>query len=161
MSTVLDIAKARRNQYAAFVRDEGVLIVWDDTVERVIPAARRLEQQLLDLLWCDEKNDIQASPSGILTYSMPNLHYTVRPSLPELASTPRLQTAAPQMDLEANKDGEKSERPTMKITAVVSGLSVALTIMLMGLLLREFIGRISLPHLRQDLYLYVTCTRAI
>ena len=37
------LARARKHQYAAFVRSEGVLVVWADMVETSIPAAEMLE----------------------------------------------------------------------------------------------------------------------
>ncbi|KAJ9116614.1 hypothetical protein QFC20_000547 [Naganishia adeliensis] len=48
------LARARKHQYAAFVRDEGVLCVWADTVETIITATETLERSLIDYVWHQE-----------------------------------------------------------------------------------------------------------
>ncbi|WWC87221.1 uncharacterized protein L201_002109 [Kwoniella dendrophila CBS 6074] len=45
------LARARKHQYAAFVRSEQVLCVWADAVENVIPAAEALEESLIEFIW--------------------------------------------------------------------------------------------------------------
>jgi hypothetical protein len=45
------LARARKHQYAAFVRDEGVLCVWADAVETIITATETLERSLIDYVW--------------------------------------------------------------------------------------------------------------
>lgn len=45
------LARARKHQYAAFVRSEQVLVVWADHVESVIPAAEALEDALIQFIW--------------------------------------------------------------------------------------------------------------
>jgi hypothetical protein len=49
------LARARKHQYAAFVRSEEVLVVWADHVEMVIPAAEALEEALIDFVWRGEE----------------------------------------------------------------------------------------------------------
>jgi hypothetical protein len=48
------LARARKHQYAAFVRDEGVLCVWADAVETIISATEKLERSLMDYVWHQE-----------------------------------------------------------------------------------------------------------
>lgn len=48
------LARARKHQYAAFVRDEGVLCVWADAVETIIAATEKLERSLMDYVWHHE-----------------------------------------------------------------------------------------------------------
>ena len=48
------LARARKHQYAAFVRDEGVLCVWADTVESIVKTTETLEQSLIDYIWHQE-----------------------------------------------------------------------------------------------------------
>ncbi|KAJ9112303.1 hypothetical protein QFC19_000722 [Naganishia cerealis] len=49
------LACARKHQYAAFIRDEGVLCVWADAVENVVAATESLEQALIDFIWHQEQ----------------------------------------------------------------------------------------------------------
>lgn len=45
------LARARKHQYAAFIRDEGVLCVWSDNVKSILQEAEALEELLLDYIW--------------------------------------------------------------------------------------------------------------
>jgi hypothetical protein len=45
------LARARKHQYAAFIRDEGVLCVWSDNVKSILQEAESLEELLLDYIW--------------------------------------------------------------------------------------------------------------
>jgi hypothetical protein len=45
------LARARKHQYAAFIRDEGVLCVWSDNVKSILQEAENLEELLLDYIW--------------------------------------------------------------------------------------------------------------
>ena len=57
LDQVSHLARARKHQYAAFVREEQVLCVWADHVEAVIPAAEALEEALIQFIWRgDEEN---------------------------------------------------------------------------------------------------------
>jgi len=63
LDEVSHLARARKHQYAAFIRDEEVLCVWADHVEAVIPAAEALEEALVQFIWRGEnekKNTNQA-----------------------------------------------------------------------------------------------------
>ncbi|WRT65030.1 uncharacterized protein IL334_001972 [Kwoniella shivajii] len=45
------LARARKHQYAAFIRSEQVLVVWADAVENVVAAAEALEESLIQFVW--------------------------------------------------------------------------------------------------------------
>jgi hypothetical protein len=45
------LARARKHQYAAFIRDEQVLCVWSDNVKTILAEAENLEDSLLDFIW--------------------------------------------------------------------------------------------------------------
>ncbi len=51
------LARARKHQYAAFIRSEAVLCVWADHVEAVIPAAEALEESLIQFIWRGEEEN--------------------------------------------------------------------------------------------------------
>lgn len=48
------LARARKHQYAAFIRDEAVLCVWADAVESIVNATEALEESLIDYIWHQE-----------------------------------------------------------------------------------------------------------
>jgi len=48
-----DLQRARKHQYAAFVRDECSLLVWADNASRVIDVALDIEKKIIELIWND------------------------------------------------------------------------------------------------------------
>jgi len=57
LDKVEQLARARKHQYAAFIRSEEVLCVWSDHVEAVIPAAESLEESLIQFIWRGEEEN--------------------------------------------------------------------------------------------------------
>jgi hypothetical protein len=53
IETLRDLPRARKHQYAAFVRDECTLLVWADTAGRVIDDAQEIENKIIALIWDD------------------------------------------------------------------------------------------------------------
>lgn len=53
-----DLPKARKNQCAAFLAAESLLIVWDDDPTKVVERATAIENELMNLVWqADEPAD--------------------------------------------------------------------------------------------------------
>jgi hypothetical protein len=59
LDNIAHLARARKHQYAAFVRSEAVLVVWADHVENVVPAAEALEEALIQFIWRGEEENIK------------------------------------------------------------------------------------------------------
>jgi hypothetical protein len=51
LPTVDDLPKARKNQFAAFIASEAILIVWDDEATNIITRAKAIEDELMELVW--------------------------------------------------------------------------------------------------------------
>ncbi|EAU86690.2 hypothetical protein CC1G_06451 [Coprinopsis cinerea okayama7 len=51
MDTMLMLPQADREQCAAFIRDERVLIVWSESIDRIVPLCQDFEERLIKLLW--------------------------------------------------------------------------------------------------------------
>ncbi|KKA26508.1 hypothetical protein TD95_004246 [Thielaviopsis punctulata] len=49
--TIQDLPNARKHQCAAFIAAEGLLVVWDDDALHLIPRARAIEEELMQLVW--------------------------------------------------------------------------------------------------------------
>jgi len=47
------LPRARKHQYAAFVREDCSLLVWADTASRVIDDAMDIEKKIIELIWDD------------------------------------------------------------------------------------------------------------
>jgi hypothetical protein len=55
-----DLPKARKNQMAAFVAAEALLIVWDDEPTNIMARARAIEDELMELVWkTGEPQDVE------------------------------------------------------------------------------------------------------
>ena len=48
-----DLPRARKHQYAAFVREDCSLLVWADSASRVIDDAMDIEKKIIELIWDD------------------------------------------------------------------------------------------------------------
>ncbi|KAJ7058150.1 glycosyl transferase family group 2-domain-containing protein [Mycena amicta] len=51
LDTMLLLPHADKNQQAAFIRDERVLVVWSDSIDSIIPTCHDFEDRLIKLLW--------------------------------------------------------------------------------------------------------------
>lgn len=51
LPTMHDLPKARKHQFAAFTAADGLLVVWDDEAMNLIPRARAIEKELMELVW--------------------------------------------------------------------------------------------------------------
>ncbi|KAI0763980.1 glycosyl transferase family group 2-domain-containing protein [Trametes elegans] len=51
LDTMVDLPTADKEQSAAFIRDERVLVVWSDTIDTIIPICQDFEERLIKLLW--------------------------------------------------------------------------------------------------------------
>ncbi|RPD65196.1 hypothetical protein L226DRAFT_456355 [Lentinus tigrinus ALCF2SS1-7] len=51
LDTMVDLPTADKEQMAAFIRDERVLVVWSDSIDTIIPTCQDFEERLIKLLW--------------------------------------------------------------------------------------------------------------
>ncbi|EMD36208.1 hypothetical protein CERSUDRAFT_115155 [Gelatoporia subvermispora B] len=51
VETMMDLPTADKEQSAAFIRDERVLVVWSDSLDNIIPTTHDFEERLIKLLW--------------------------------------------------------------------------------------------------------------
>ena len=51
LPTVDELPKARKHQFAAFIASEQLLVVWDDEAMNLIPRAKAIENELMELVW--------------------------------------------------------------------------------------------------------------
>ncbi|PNS14858.1 hypothetical protein CAC42_2087 [Sphaceloma murrayae] len=51
LPTMEDLPAAKKHQFAAFVADEALLVVWDDDVHNLIKRAKFIEDELMELVW--------------------------------------------------------------------------------------------------------------
>ncbi|KAK0634116.1 glycosyl transferase family group 2-domain-containing protein [Immersiella caudata] len=67
LPTIDDLPRARKHQFAAFVASEGLLVVWDDDALHLVPRAKAIESELMELVWKagnDEDEDEKKGPTA-------------------------------------------------------------------------------------------------
>jgi hypothetical protein len=69
-----DLPKARKNQCAAFLAAESLLVVWDDDPTKVVERATAIEDELMNLVWkageaaeTEQGSDAEKTPPVIET----------------------------------------------------------------------------------------------
>ncbi|OTA23999.1 hypothetical protein BTJ68_12745, partial [Hortaea werneckii EXF-2000] len=48
------LPRCQKHQFAAFIADRGILVVWDDEPRHLLDRAAKIEQQLMEMIWDDE-----------------------------------------------------------------------------------------------------------
>jgi hypothetical protein len=51
LAAMEDLARARKNQFSAFIASEGLLVVWDDDPLHLVQRAKAIESELMELVW--------------------------------------------------------------------------------------------------------------
>lgn len=51
LPSVADLPRARKHQFAAFLAEEQMLVVWDDDALHLIQRAKAIESELMELVW--------------------------------------------------------------------------------------------------------------
>jgi hypothetical protein len=64
LPTIEDLSKARKHQFAAFIMMEQLLVVWDDEAMNLIPRAKAIENELMELVWQTGEEEEEAAEEG-------------------------------------------------------------------------------------------------
>ncbi|KAF7550680.1 hypothetical protein G7Z17_g5530 [Cylindrodendrum hubeiense] len=70
LPSVTDLPRARNNQFAAFVADVGLLIVWDDEASNLISRAKIIESELMELVWNSGTMNESENPDDAIEYEI-------------------------------------------------------------------------------------------
>lgn len=70
------LSRCKKHHYAAFIKDTGMLIVWDDDPSDIIYRTEKIEQLLVEMLWTleDSKQDLDEvfdAQNEKISFSMP------------------------------------------------------------------------------------------
>ena len=104
LPSVDDFPKARKNQCAAFLAAELLLVVWDDDPTKVVERATAIENELMELVWrAGEAADTTPGPDAEKTVAV-------------------VET---EVDIETGEN-----KPEQRPTNIINSFQVAFTIML-------------------------------
>ncbi|OCF59087.1 hypothetical protein L486_03586 [Kwoniella mangroviensis CBS 10435] len=160
LDTIELLARARKHQYAAFVRSEQVLVVWADAVENVIPAAEALEESLIQFVWQgpevnvkfnlvmlqDAKDREEMKEQERRDSQNSNEKYGINGVvLPELTADDKGSIKTKEEDMDPEDIAKRAmqrywrERPVMLIAPFSDGVAIMLCLALISLGLRILI----------------------
>ncbi|KAH7033405.1 glycosyl transferase family group 2-domain-containing protein [Microdochium trichocladiopsis] len=139
-------ANLRFFQYAALLREERVLLIWHDDLDRVLKQAAEMEHKLLSLIWRAARpmsivpSPLNSVPASGITSPVASTYNLAA----ELKKTPVAHTIqeTPFVDEEKGHTGAESlQRPVVVTSTLYVGLGVAaLTIILVGSSVSEMVA---------------------
>ncbi|KAK4689791.1 hypothetical protein P7C73_g331, partial [Tremellales sp. Uapishka_1] len=148
LDNVEGLARARKHQYAAFIRSESVLVVWADHVENVIPAAEALEEALIQFIWRGEEENMKMNQALVAD---------LREAAEEHEDTKVEEENMDPEDVEMRQVKRQwKERPVMLIAPMMDGLSMIFCMALIALGLRILIKEATLDgkYMRFALFVF-------
>ncbi|PVF94594.1 hypothetical protein CPB86DRAFT_776587 [Serendipita vermifera] len=159
LNTMLDLGTAEKEQRAAFIRDERVMVVWSDSVDDIIPSCLDLEGRLLKLVWkARHGSTMNGSSTNLNTLSRASMfgiggsaaasrmslgmrkptgtttdiELTEKNSMADLNSGNEMSSTKEIKELEAGGATGPAPRPTKILAAIYIGIAVALSTFFMG-----------------------------
>ncbi|KIJ12732.1 hypothetical protein PAXINDRAFT_171041 [Paxillus involutus ATCC 200175] len=147
IDTMVLLPQADKEQNAAFIRDERVLVVWSESLDTIIPIARDFEDRLIRLLWrnrppptLSRAPSVPGSLSGLSQSRMgtpKTQEKSVESSSPGSAPQKLKRTwygrKVPLSSSEIEKGSrEPLRRPTMLYAPLYNGLAAGLAAVFMG-----------------------------
>ncbi|KAF8841492.1 hypothetical protein BDN67DRAFT_1010564 [Paxillus ammoniavirescens] len=147
IDTMVLLPQADKEQNAAFIRDERVLVVWSESLDTIIPIARDFEDRLIRLLWrnrppptLSRAPSVPGSMSGLSHSHMgtpKTQEKSVESSSPGSAPQKFKRTwygcKVPLSSSEIEKGSrEPLKRPTMLYAPLYNGLAAGLAAVFMG-----------------------------
>jgi len=109
------LPRCQKHQFAAFIADRGLLVVWDDEPKQLLNRAKKIEKALMQMIWNGENVDPDEKKS-------PDV---------DVAEVPVEDNAS---DVEA---GDDKPRPVMLWQSVLAAFTLCLTVFTIGLGFRK------------------------
>src|SRR5579871_3413382 len=125
LPSISSLPRCQKHQFAAFVADRGILVVWDDDPDKILGRVESLETALVKMIW-----------DRSLTYPEENKN--------EEKEDLNGQESETNSDLE-NPTTEKP-RPIVLLQAIYTGLTLTLTIGTLGLGWRQIAFEFATDH---------------
>ncbi|KAG8770838.1 hypothetical protein FRC15_003884, partial [Serendipita sp. 397] len=147
IETIAELPTADKEQSAAFVRDERVLICWSDNLDGIIPTCKEFEDKLIALVWKLRTLQLQGDTGSMRTFSgygaeTNGSQHTIDPfnsekNLANLTEDEKRQNIRSSfLGWKAEKDGDEVEsdkpakRPTRLFAPIYNGLGAALALVM-------------------------------
>lgn len=135
--TAVTASNVRKFQYAAILRKEGLLLVWQDDVSQILPHAQKMEDRLLSYVW--GRTARLSSPPGMSPFTGQTPLQSPTPSVSNyslhMEKAGGVLVSAEETSDHGGSDGgpdvpESVNRPVVLHSAIFVGLGVCLAIVL-------------------------------
>jgi len=112
LPTLTDLPLARKYQFAAFIADSSLLVIWDDDALNIIGRAKRIENELMELVWRSPSTDRddEGKAAGLSQASMENIFI------------PR----------ESGEHRYRERRPTVLVNTILVAFTLTLVLAMLG-----------------------------
>ncbi|KZF19607.1 hypothetical protein L228DRAFT_214578 [Xylona heveae TC161] len=67
LPSIAYLPESQKHQFAAFIQDVGILVVWDDVPRDLLDRAERIEKQLMQMIWREETDEKKDENSVVVT----------------------------------------------------------------------------------------------
>jgi len=123
LPSIEDLPRCQKHQYAAFIADRGMLIIWDDDPHKIVQRVAALEETLVWMAWGADK----AYPEEDEKKDMPKVEET-------------------EVDGDVEDQATEKPRPIALCQAIYTAFAVGLTIATLGLGWRQVAIQSSIDH---------------
>ena len=121
LPSIRDFARARKLQSAAFIAEEGILVVWDDDPMQVIARAKQIESELMDIVWKQGQLDEEEGEKK-------------GPRVQEVEVDPESGTVIPE------------QRPTHLLNTILVAVTIVLIVTTLGAGFRQVAVEVMVDH---------------
>lgn len=137
--SIADLPKCHKHQFAAFIEDLAILVVWDDNPTKLVSRGADLEEKLLKMVWEEDHNEKKLPIATIAE---------------DYESTKEANGKEGHVDYDVEKVQET--RPTRLIDPVMVACTLALLIVALSTGYRQLAAEVMVDHnyLRLVLVLY-------
>ncbi len=119
-----DLGRAKKNQFAAFIAEEELLVVWDDNANNLVKRAKVIEAELMEIVWGnddDDEEDTIDEKNGVKRKTVDLAQLESGEILPEY-------------------------RPTNLLNTILVACTLIIVITLLGLAARSLATEIAVDH---------------
>ena len=122
LPSIDDLPRARKHQFAAFLAEEQLLVVWDDDAMHLVQRAKLIESELMELVWS-----------------------TGEPGDEEEGEKKGPQVTEVEIDEESGEI-KPQERPTHLLNTILVSITLIIIVVMLGAGFREVAIEIAVDH---------------
>ncbi|OCT47489.1 Glycosyl transferase family 2 [Cladophialophora carrionii] len=129
LPTINALPDCQKHQFAAFVRTNNILVVWDDDPNHILKRVQSIEDQLISMIWKEEFDDDASTP-------------------PALSAVPSTLNLSPNGNEASSQDHERplAPRRIVLVQPILTAFTLILLIAAIGSGWREIAIELKVDH---------------